>query len=88
VKMAMARDDKLKQIEDEAEELLQHFVRDLSGLPRCEETYYDSAFPNMVRREGTPRRRRLFRRLFLSNAPRVDGKGHILTESASWSRAG
>ena len=82
------KDEKLKRIEDEAEELLQHFVRDLSGLPKCVETYYDSTFPNMVRKEGSPRRIRVFRRYFLSNAPRVDREGHILTESASWSRAG
>jgi len=81
------RSERLKQIEEEVEILLKHFIEDLSALPRSRETYYDSTFTNMVRRERTMRRRSTFKHLFLRNAPKVDDEGFIVTEVASWTRS-
>jgi len=77
---------RLKQIEEEVEVLLRHFIEDLSALPKARETYYDSTFTNMVRRERAVRRKSIFKRFFLRNAPRVDEQGFIVTEVASWTR--
>lgn len=80
------RSERLRQVEEEVEVLLRHFIEDLKALPKCRETYYDSTFTNMVRRESAGARRASFRRLFLRNAPRVDEKGFIVTDVASWTR--
>lgn len=82
-------EERLKEIERSAEEIVESFVKAAEGLPALEETYYSHGLYNIMRPDGEPtsdRERADFRERFVSNMPGADEDGNLRVEVARWKR--
>lgn len=82
-------EEKLKEIERSAQEIIDSFSRAVEGLPPERETYYSHEFYNITRPDGEPspaRERAEFRRRLLEIAPGADDQGNLRVEAAEWAR--
>jgi predicted Asp-tRNA(Asn)/Glu-tRNA(Gln) amidotransferase subunit C len=82
--MAM-KEDRIKEIEKSAEEIVEAFVRASEGLPSLEETYYAHLKFNVMRPDKRPSQDKGdFRERFLLIAPARDESGNLKVEAAKW----
>lgn len=82
-------EERLKEIERSAEEIVESFVKAAEGLPTLEETYYSHGLYNIMRPDGKPspsEERTEFRKRFVSNMPGSDEDGNLRVEVAKWAR--
>jgi len=80
-------EERRREIERSAEEMVESFVEAAKGLPTLEETYYSHELYNVVRQDGEPsppKPREDFRRRFISVAPATDEQGNLRVEVAKW----
>jgi len=79
--------DRLKEIEESAEEIVREFVKASEGLPEVEETYYNYDAKNVVRADGEAapeKERKDFRKRFIKIMPGCDDEGNLRVEVAKW----
>lgn len=82
-------EERLKEIERSAEEIVGSFVKAAEDLPALEETYYSHGLYNITRPDGKPspnEERKDFRKCFVSNMPGSDEDGNLRVEVAKWAR--
>jgi hypothetical protein len=80
-------DEKLKEIERSAEEIVNSFVEAAKGLPKLKETYYSQDEFNIMRPDGKPTSAEelaWFRKRFISIMPGSDEEGNLKVEVARW----
>lgn len=78
-------EDRLKEIEKSAEEIVEAFIKSSEGLPSLEETYYAHLKFNVMRPDKKPLQNTSdFRERFLSIAPACDESGNLRVEAAKW----
>ncbi len=80
-------DEKLKDIERSAEEIVQSFVEATEDLPETKETYYSQDAYNIVRPDDEPTPKKdleEFRKRFVTNMPMSDDDGNLKVEVAKW----
>lgn len=82
-------DERLKEIERSAEEIVESFVEAAEGLPSMKETYYSHEVYNIMRPDGEPspsEGRAEFRGLFMKIMPGSDEDGNLRVEVAKWAK--
>lgn len=82
-------EERLKEIERSAEEIVKSFLEASESLPTKRETYYSHEVYNIMRRDGEPSpsvERSEFRRRFLEIMPNSDENGNLKVEVARWVR--
>ncbi|MFB0500217.1 MAG: Asp-tRNA(Asn) amidotransferase GatCAB subunit C [Candidatus Hadarchaeaceae archaeon] len=80
-------EQKQKEIECKAEEIIKSFVEAAGELPPLKETYYNQETCNVSRPDGEPsseEERTEFRKRFISIMPGSDEKGNLRVEVAKW----
>jgi Asp-tRNA(Asn)/Glu-tRNA(Gln) amidotransferase C subunit len=80
-------EERLKEIERSAEEIVNSFVEASESLPTRKETYYSHEVYNIMRPDGGPSpsgERSDFRRAFLKIMPHSDESGNLNVEVAKW----
>jgi Asp-tRNA(Asn)/Glu-tRNA(Gln) amidotransferase C subunit len=80
-------EERLKEIERSAEEIVNSFVEASESLPTRKETYYSHEVYNIMRPDGEPSpsgERSDFRRAFLDIMPHSDENGNLKVEVAKW----
>ena len=80
-------EERLKEIERSAEEIVKSFVEAAESLPVKRETYYSHEVYNIMRHDGKPSpsgERSEFRRLFIEIMPHPDEDGNLKVEVARW----
>lgn len=78
-----------REIELSAEEIVESFVKAVEGLPSEKETYYGHEVYNIMRPDGQPspdEERADFRKRFIAITPGVDEQGNLRAEVARWTR--
>ena len=82
-------EERLKEIERSAEEIVKSFVEASETLPTKRETYYSYEVYNIMRRDGKPSsfgERSEFRRRFIEIMPNFDEDGNLRVEVARWAK--
>jgi Asp-tRNA(Asn)/Glu-tRNA(Gln) amidotransferase C subunit len=82
-------EERLKEIERSAEEIVKSFLEASETLPTRRETYYSHEVYNIMRSDGEPSptsERSEFRRAFLEIMPHSDENGNLKVEVAKWAR--
>lgn len=82
-------EERLKEIERSAEEIVNSFVEASESLPARRETYYSHEVYNIMRPDGEPSpsgERSDFRRAFLGIMPHSDENGNLKVEVAKWAK--
>ena len=82
-------EERLKEIERSAEEIVESFVEAAEGLPSKRETYYSHEVYNIMRPDGEPSpggERSEFRGRFIEIMPGSDEDGNLKVEVARWVR--
>jgi len=82
-------EERLKEIERSAEEIVNSFVEASETLPIRKETYYSHEVYNIMRPDGEPSpsgERSEFRRRFLGIMPHSDENGNLKVEVARWAK--
>lgn len=82
-------EERVKEVERSAEEIVQEFIKAAEGLPSKRETYYSHELYNIMRPDGEPSpagELREFRKLFLQITPGSDEGGNLRVEVARWAR--
>jgi len=80
-------EERQREIERSAEEIVESFVKAAEGLPSERETYYSHEACNITRPDGEPSRgeeRSDFRRRFIAVMPSRDEDGNLRVEVAKW----
>jgi Asp-tRNA(Asn)/Glu-tRNA(Gln) amidotransferase C subunit len=80
-------EERSKEIERSAEEIVKAFVEASESLPVKKETYYSHEVYNIMRPDGEPspsRERADFRKRFLGIMPYSDENGNLKVEVAKW----
>jgi Asp-tRNA(Asn)/Glu-tRNA(Gln) amidotransferase C subunit len=80
-------EERSKEIERSAEEIVKTFVEASESLPPKKETYYSHEVYNIMRPDGEPSpsdERSDFRRRFLKIMPHSDENGDLKVEVAKW----
>ena len=84
--MKMA-EERQKEIERSAEEIVESFVKAAEDLPSEREMYYSQEEYNVVRPDGKPSsidERAEFRKRFIKIMPAKDEDGNLRVEVAKW----
>jgi predicted Asp-tRNA(Asn)/Glu-tRNA(Gln) amidotransferase subunit C len=82
-------EERLKEIERSAEEIVESFLEASETLPTRKETYYSHEVYNIMRPDGEPSstgERSEFRKAFLKIMPHSDENGNLKVEVAKWAR--
>jgi Asp-tRNA(Asn)/Glu-tRNA(Gln) amidotransferase C subunit len=82
-------EERLKEIERSAEEIVKSFLEASETLPSRKETYYSHEVYNIMRPDGEPSptgERSEFRKAFLKIMPHSDENGNLKVEVARWVR--
>lgn len=82
-------EDRVREIERSAEEIVESFVEGAEGLPSKRETYYSHEVYNIMRPDGKPSpggERSEFREHFIEIMPGSDEDGNLRVEVARWVR--
>ena len=82
-------EERLKEIERSAEEIVKSFLEASETLPTRKETYYSHEVYNIMRPDGEPSptgERSEFRKAFLKIMPHYDENGNLKVEVAKWAR--
>jgi Asp-tRNA(Asn)/Glu-tRNA(Gln) amidotransferase C subunit len=80
-------EERSKEIERSAEEIVKAFVEASESLPAKKETYYSHEVYNIMRPDGEPSpsgERSDFRKRFLGIMPHSDENGNLKVEVAKW----
>jgi predicted Asp-tRNA(Asn)/Glu-tRNA(Gln) amidotransferase subunit C len=80
-------EERQKEIERSAEEIVESFVKAAEGLPSEREMYYSQEAYNVVRPDGKPssgEERTEFRKRFIKIMPAKDEDGNLRVEVAKW----
>ncbi len=80
-------EERQKEIERSAEEIVESFVKAAEGLPSEREMYYSQEAYNFVRPDGKPsssEERTEFRKRFIKIMPAKDEDGNLRVEVAKW----
>ena len=80
-------EERQKEIERSAEEIVESFVKVAKGLPSEREMYYSQEAYNVVRPDGKPsssEERTEFRKRFIKIMPAKDEDGNLRVEVAKW----
>ena len=80
-------EERQREIERSAEEIVESFVKAAEALPSERETYYSQEAANVTRPDGEPSRsgeRANFRKRFLKIMPGSDEDGNLRVEVAKW----
>ncbi len=81
------QEERQREIERSAEEIVESFVKAAEGLPSERETYYSQEASNVTRPDGEPSRseeRSDFRKRFIKIMPSSDEDGNLRVEVAKW----
>jgi Asp-tRNA(Asn)/Glu-tRNA(Gln) amidotransferase C subunit len=82
-------EERLKEIERSAEEIVKSFVEITERLPIKRETYYSHEVYNIMRPDGEPSpsgERSEFRGYFIAIMPGSDEDGNLRVEVAKWAK--
>ena len=82
-------EERVKEIERSAEEIVNSFVEASEALPSKKETYYSHEVYNIMRSDGEPSpsgERSDFRKAFLKIMPHSDENGNLKVEVARWAK--
>ena len=82
-------EERQREIERSAEEIVSSFVKAAEGLPSEREMYYSQEVYNVVRPDGKPsssEERAEFRKRFIKIMPGKDEDGNLRVEVAKWVR--
>jgi Asp-tRNA(Asn)/Glu-tRNA(Gln) amidotransferase C subunit len=82
-------EERVKEIERSAEEIVNSFVEASEALPPRKETYYSHEVYNIMRSDGEPSpsgERSEFRKAFLKIMPHSDENGNLKVEVARWAK--
>jgi Asp-tRNA(Asn)/Glu-tRNA(Gln) amidotransferase C subunit len=82
-------EERLKEIERSAEEIVKSFLEASETLPSRRETYYSHEVYNIMRPDGEPSptgERSEFRKALLKIMPHSDENGNLKVEVAKWAR--
>jgi len=80
-------EERQREIERSAEEIVESFVKAAEALPSERETYYSQEASNVTRPDGEPSRgeeRSDFRKRFIKIMPGSDEDGNLRVEVAKW----
>jgi predicted Asp-tRNA(Asn)/Glu-tRNA(Gln) amidotransferase subunit C len=80
-------EERQREIERSAEEIVESFVKAAEALPSERETYYSQEAANVTRPDGEPSRieeRSDFRKRFIKIMPGSDEDGNLRVEVAKW----
>jgi Asp-tRNA(Asn)/Glu-tRNA(Gln) amidotransferase C subunit len=80
-------EERSKEIERSAEEIVKAFIEASESLPAKKETYYSHEVYNIMRPDGEPSpsdERSEFRMRFLGIMPHSDENGNLKVEVAKW----
>lgn len=80
-------EERQREIERSAEEIVSSFVKAAEGLPSEREMYYSQEAYNVVRPDGEPsssEERVEFRKRFIKIMPGKDEDGNLRVEVAKW----
>jgi len=80
-------EERQREIERSAEEIVESFVKAAEALPSERETYYSQEASNVTRPDGEPSRseeRLDFRKRFIKIMPGSDEDGNLRVEVAKW----
>ncbi len=82
-------EERLVEIRESAEEIVENFSEIEKGLPTQEETYYEQDALNVLKSDGEPTEREEleeFRENFLKIMPGKDEDGNLKVEVAEWTK--
>jgi predicted Asp-tRNA(Asn)/Glu-tRNA(Gln) amidotransferase subunit C len=82
-------EERQKEIERSAEEIVESFAKAAEGLPSEREMYYSQEAYNVMRPDGEPSSSEEcteFRRRFIKIMPAKDEEGNLRVEVAKWVR--